>query len=726
MYPMKLQPSAPPRASRRDFLRFTALAGAGLLIGVRWGGNAARAATGSGPNFTPFIRIDTDSTVTVFSKHLDKGQGSATGLATLVAEELDATWVQTKVEFAPANAELYKNLLFGIQGTGGSTAIANSFEQYRRAGATARVMLIQAASKRWGVPGSQITISQGMVRHPSGKTARFGELAELAAWTGVPETVTLKTPDRWVYIGQGFPRVDTYNKTIGAPDTFGMDVQLDDMLVAVLARPPKWGGTVGSFDATEARKVRGVVDILQIPQGVVVLAKSTWPAIKGRDALKIDWDFSQAETRSTSVLEGEYRALARRQGIPFRSDGDADAALTGAAQVVEGTYVFPYLAHAPMEPIDITILFEDGKATLWTGSQLQTLDQNVAAAVLGIEPQDVAIHTLWAGGSFGRRAIYDSHYAGEAAAIAKAWGRPQPIKLVYTREDDIRGGYYRPMYVHRVRAGVDANGRLVGWHHRVVGQSLMMGTAFESFAVHDGVDDSSVEGLKDATYAIPNFRGEVHNTSVKVPVLWWRSVGHTHTAYAMETMIDRAAKAAGRDPLEFRLELLAGDARKTGVLKLAADKANWGAPLAEGRWRGIATQKSFDSYVAQIAEVSRRANGTFRVEKVWCAVDCGVPVNPDNIRAQMEGGIGYGLGHILRNAITLTDGAVDQDNFDTYEPLRIDDMPEVEVHIVPSGEPPTGVGEPGVPPIGPAVANAIFAATGEMPEELPLTRGGLV
>jgi isoquinoline 1-oxidoreductase beta subunit len=497
------------------------------------------------------------------------------------------------------------------------------------------------------------------------------------------------------------------------------------MLVAVLARSPKWGGTVKSVDATAAKAVRGVVDVLQVPQGVVVLAESTWPAIKGRDELKIEWDFSQAETRSTSLLEAEYKAMAKREGITFRNDGDADAALSGAAQVLEGTYVFPYLAHAPMEPIDITILFRDGKATLWTGSQLQTLDQNVTAAVLGIQPQDVAIHTLWAGGSFGRRAIYDAHYAGEAAAIAKAWGRPQPIKLVYTREDDIRGGYYRPLYVHRVRAGVDADGRLTGWHHRVVGQSLMIGTAFEGFAVSEGVDHSSVEGVEDATYAIPNFRGEVHNTAVKVPVLWWRSVGHTHTAYAMETMIDRAAKAAGRDPLDFRLGLLAGDARKTAVLKLVAEKANWGAAPPPGRWRGIAVQKSFNSYVAEVAEVSRRKNGTFKVEKVWCAVDCGVPVNPDNIRAQMEGGIGYGLGAVLRNEITLSDGAVDQDNFDTYEPIRIDDMPDIEVHIVPSSGPPTGVGEPGVPPIGPAVANAIFAATGKMPEELPLTRGGL-
>lgn len=715
-----------PGATRRDFLKLGAAAAGGLVIGLKLGNADNGAAQAAGPNFTPFVRIGPDNIVTVFSKHLDKGQGTATGLSTLVADELDATWDQTRVEFAPANAELYKNLLFGIQGTGGSTAIANSFEQYRTAGATARAMLIQAASKRWAVPASEITVAKGMVKHGSGKSANFGELAEAAAQTAVPEKVTLKTPDQWVYIGKSFPRLDTANKTVGAPNTYGMDVHLDDMLVAVTARPPKWGGTVKSLDATAAKAVRGVVDVIQIPQGVTVLAKSTWPAIKARDLLKIEWDFSAAETRSTAQLETEYRALAETEGTVFRNDGNAVNALSQAVKTVEGSYSFPYLAHAPMEPIDITILFKDGKATLWTGSQLQTLDQGTTAAVLGIEPQNVAINTLWAGGSFGRRAIYDAHYAAEAATIAKAWGKAQPIKLVYTREDDIRGGYYRPMYVHKVRAGLNSKGELTGWHHRIVGQSIMTGTAFEAFTVHEGVDDTSVEGVKDATYAIPNMRGELHSTQVGVPTLWWRSVGHSHTAYVMETMIERAAKAAGTDPVEFRLGLLKGDARKTGVLKLAAEKAGWGSKPAKGRWRGVAVQKSFNTYVAEVAEISLRGDGTVKVEKVWCAVDCGVPVNPDNIRGQMEGGIGYGLGAILRNRITLTDGEVDQANFDTYEPIRIDEMPDVEVHIVNSAEAPTGVGEPGVPPIGPAVANAIFAATGKMPEELPLSKGGLV
>ncbi len=714
--------------SRRGFLKLSAAAAGGLLIGHHLAGglSAAAQAAETAPNFTPFVRIGNDGLVTVFSKHLDKGQGIATGLATLVADELDATWDQMRADFAPANNELYKNLFFGIQGTGGSTAIPNSFEQYRKAGATARAMLVKAAAGRWNVPAGEITVERGLITHASGKSATFGDLADEAAALQVPQEVTLKTPDQWVHIGKTFPRLDTINKTLGAPDTYGMDLQLDDMLVAVTARAPKWGATVKSFDAAAAEAVKGVVGVIQVPQGVTVLATSTWPAIKARDLLKIDWDFSAAETRSTAQLDAEYRTLADQEGLVFRNDGDAAAAVAGAAEVLEGTYSFPYLAHAPMEPIDIAILFKDGKATLWTGSQLQTSDQGTAAAVLGIEPKDVAINTLWAGGSFGRRAIYDSHYAAEAAAIAKVWGKPQPIKLVYTREDDIKGGYYRPMYIHKVRAGLDGDGKLVGWHHRIVGQSILTGSIFEQFLVHEGIDKTSVEGVKDATYAIPNIRGELQTTQVGVPGLWWRAVGHTHTAYVMETMIDRAAKAAGRDPVDFRLELLKDDARKTGVLKLVAEKSGWGTELPKGRWRGVAVQKSFSTYVAEVAEVSLRDDGTVKVEKVWCAVDCGIAVNPDNIKSQMEGGIGYGLGAILRNEVTLSDGAVDQANFDDYEPLRMEDMPDIEVHILPSTEAPTGVGEPGTPPIGPAVANAIAAATGKWPEALPLSRDGLV
>jgi len=711
-------------ASRRSFIKGAAGLGAGLVIGaafVRVGVNNAAAATGAGDGFMPFVRIAPDSTVTVIVKHLDKGQGAATGLATLVADELDASWAQTRTEFAPADTATYKNLLFGVQGTGGSTAMANSFDQYRQAGATARAMLIAAAAETWKLPASEISIADGNVSHPSGKSASFGELAELAASLPVPQNAPLKTPEQWVYIGKLFPRVDTEMKSQGAVGAYGLDVALDDMLIAVVARPPRWGAKLKAFDATAAKAVRGVIDVRPAPTGVVVFATATWPAIKGRDALEIEWDFSEAENRGSDELLAEYRTLADQPGPVALANGDAAQGLAGAAKTVEATYSFPYLSHAPMEPLNVTVHLEGDRASFWTGSQIQTLDQNIAAAVLGLEPQQVSITTTWAGGSFGRRAVYNSEYVAEAALIAKVWGKPQPIQVVWTREDDIKGGYYRPMYVHKVEAGVDAAGNIAGWRHRIVGQSIFTGTSLEKYVVHDGIDHSSVEGVADTTYAIPNAQVELHSPKVAVPTLWWRAVGHTHTAYVMETMMDELAHAAGRDPVAFRLDLLADDPRKAGVLKLAAEKAGWDQPLAAGRHRGVAVHKSFNSYVAEVAEITLREDGTVKVEKVTCAVDCGVPINPDNIRSQVEGDIGYGLGAILRNAVTLSDGEVEEANFDTYEPIRIDDMPEIEVHIVASREKPTGIGEPGTPPIGPAVANAVFAATGKRARDLPFS-----
>jgi len=714
-----------PSTSRRGFLIAMGGTAAGLMIGTRLGRIAQARTLEEASRFTPFVIVAPDGTVTVLSKHLDKGQGAATGLTTLVADELDASWEQMKVEFAPADAKLYNNLNWGpMQGTGGSSAIHNAFMQYRKAGATARALLVQAAANRWGVPAGEITVRNGRIGHASGKEAGFGEFAADAASLPVPQDPELKTPDQFVFIGKEVQRLDVADKARGAA-MFTLDTELDGMVVAAIARPPKFGGKVKSFDATEARAVRGVIDVIEIPAGVAVIAGSTWPAFKGRDALQIEWDFAEAETRGTDQIREEYRALLDQPGTPFHVEGDAEAALAKAAQVVEGTFEFPYLAHAPMEPHDVVIRYSGDKAEVWTGSQLQTGDQAVAAAVLGLEPAQVDIHTLWAGGSFGRRAIYDSHIVGEAAQIAKLWseGQARPIKVMWSREDDVQGGYYRPMYLHKVKAGIDADGNIVGWQHRIVGQSILTGTAFEAFLVKDGVDATSVEGVHGTPYRIPNFSGDVHNTEVGVPVLWWRSVGHTHTAYVMETMMDDLAAAAGRDPVEFRLAHLGDDhPRHAAVLKLAAEKAGWGDPLPEGRFRGVAVHESFLSYVAQVAEVAVDPDGAYKVEKVVCAVDCGVAVNPDNIRAQMEGGIGYGLGHAIRNEITLTEGQVDQANFDTYEPMRISDMPVVETHIVASTEAPTGVGEPGTPPVVPAVSNALRQATGTRYRTLPFTR----
>ncbi|SON53591.1 Isoquinoline 1-oxidoreductase subunit beta [Hartmannibacter diazotrophicus] len=717
--------SSLPAASRRGFLKAMGGTTAGLVIGFAMPGivsqvGEARAADMEAA-FNPFVQIAPDGTVTVLIKHLDKGQGIATGLVTLVAEELGASVGQMKAEFAPANVELYKNLFFGIQGTGGSTSMANSFEQYRKAGAAAREMLKAAAAKDWSVPAGEVTIADGKLGHGD-KSAGFGDFAAAASKLEAPQDPPLKTPEEWVYIGKSFPRVDVPAKSEGGTGLYGLDVKRDDMLVVTVIRPPKWGATVKDFDAAEALKVRGVVDVKSGPFGVAVFAKTTWPAIKARDLVKVTWDDSKAETRGTDELLAEYRKAADMPAAVVK-DADAEAALVAAAETVEMEFAFPFLAHAPMEPLNVTILADPGKSVeIWTGSQMQTVDQMVAGSILGVTPDKVTIDTRWAGGSFGRRAVYNSEYVAEAALVAKAWGKVQPLKIVWTREDDIKGGYYRPMYVHKVRAGVDAEGMIMGWQHRIVGQSIFTGTAMEKMVVKDGIDEASVEGIADTTYAINGFRLELASPKVGVPVLWWRSVGHTHTAYVMETVMDALAAKAGKDPVAFRLEHLKDDPRKVAVLKLAAEKAGWDTVPAKGRYRGVAVHKSFNTYVAEVAEITYDA-GNFKVEKVVCAVDCGVPVNPDNIKAQVEGGVGFGLGAVMRDAITLTGGEVDQSNFDTYEPLRMSDMPEVEVHIIQSAEAPTGIGEPGVPPIGPAVANAIFKATGKHPLKLPFTTG---
>ncbi|GAB4515244.1 MAG: xanthine dehydrogenase family protein molybdopterin-binding subunit [Roseibium sp.] len=722
------KPLETAKPTRRTFLKVSAGTVGGLVLAMNLPRGAASAAEGE--FIQPFVHIRPDNTVVVLSKHLDKGQGTASGLATLVADELDAAWDQVRVEFAPSNPQLYANSLFGVQGTGGSTAMANSFLQYRAAGAAAKAMIVAAAAKSWGVPAGEITVSKGVVSHGSGKSATLGELAGLAAGEEVPAEPVLKTPDQWVYIGKSFPRLDVRNKSVGAPETYTMDVQRDGMLVAVVARAPRFGGKVKSFDATEAKKVPGVVNVLQIPNGIAVLAQSTWPAIKARGLLQIEWDDSEAESRSSDAMIAELKEMTGKPGLKVREDGDVDAALQASAKVIEADYDFPFLAHGAMEPLDVVLDFDGTSAEFWFGSQIQTVDHNVAAGVLGIPFEKVSINTLWAGGSFGRRAQPDAHPVAEVATLVKAMQAAGmdlvPVKLVWTREDDMAGGYYRPMSAHRVRIGLDEDGKVTAFKYNIAAKSIFKGTAFEPMVIKDGIDHSMTEGAHDTTYAFPIINVDQTFQETKVPVLWWRSVGHTHTAYVMETLMDRLAKEAGKDPVAYRLEMIRDDPRKVAVLKLAAEKAGWDTPAPEGRYRGIAAHKSFGSYVAEVAEVSFRDDGTVKVEKVVAAVDCGIPINPDNIRAQVEGGIGYGLGAILRNQVTLVDGVVEETNFDTYEPIRMSDMPEIEVHIVASTEPPSGIGEPGTPPIGPAVANAIAAARGEWVTSLPLSKQGLV
>lgn len=671
--------------------------------------------------FNPFVRIDSDGIVTIIAKHFEAGQGAYTGLVTLVAEELDAHWSQVRLESAPADAALYNNLFFGpIQATGGSTAMANSYEQYRRAGASARAMLVQAAATAWGVPAEEIDVKKGVVKHrASWRRAAFGQLARRAAAMTPPEEVRLKDPRLFELIGIQDGRVDVEAKVHGST-RYAMDMRLPGMRTAMIARPPRFGGRLKSFDAARALSVPGVTDVVETPEGVAVVGTDSWAARRGRDALEPEWDDSAAETRGTAELLEEYHALLENPGQPVRVEGDVDRALAAAARTIEATFEFPYLNHAPLEPLNCVVQLSRERCDIWAGDQFQTVDQANAAAAAGLRPEQVWIHTMFAGGSFGRRANPVSDYIVEGVHVAKALGGRTPIHLVWSREDDIRHGRYRPMYVHRVRGGIDERGDPIAWHHRLVGQSILANTPFEGAMIQNGIDATSVEGVADMPYAVPNLAVELHTTHVGVPVLWWRSVGHTHTAFAVQVFLDELAHAAGRDPVEFRRALLQNHPRHLGVLELAARKAGWGSPPGPGRGRGVAVHKSFGTYVAQVAEISVREDGTFRVERVVCAVDCGTPINPGIIRAQMEGGIAFGLSAALEEAVTLDSGRVRESNFNTYKPLRFDRMPKVEVHIVPSKAPPTGVGEPGVPPIAPAVANAVFAATGKRFRRLPM------
>jgi isoquinoline 1-oxidoreductase beta subunit len=702
-----------------------------LTVGFEWASStrtATAVTTGgrAGAPFMPnaFIRIGADNSVTVIAKHVEMGQGAYTGIATVAAEELDADWAQVRVESAPADAKRYANLAFGtMQGTGGSSAMANSWMQLRQAGARARAMLLMAAGKDWRVPIAELTVDQGIVYHAASKRqATFGSLVKTAAGLPVPESVPLKDPKDFKLIGHRAPRVDVPAKCDGTAQ-FSLDVELPGMLVALLQRPPLFGATVKSFDASAASAVPGVVKVLQVPRGIAVVAKSFWAAKQARKALKVEWDDSKAEKRSSAAIMDEYRQLASQPALSARKQGDAAPAIRNAAHQIAAGYEFPFLAHAPMEPLDAVVKLTASSCEIWAGDQFQTVDQANAARTAGLDPQQVSIHTLYAGGSFGRRANAGSDYIVEAVSIAKAYGADgTPIKLQWTREDDILGGLYRPMYFHKLEAGLSADGRLTGWQHVIVGQSILAGTPMAGM-IKDGIDATSVEGAATIAYAIPNISVELSTTQTGVPVLWWRVVGSSHTTFAVEAFIDEIAHAAGVDGFAFRRKLLEHEPRMKTVLELAAAKAGWSdGPLPPGRGRGIAVAEAFKTFVAQVVEVSVGKDGNVKVDRVVCAVDCGTPINPDIIVAQMEGGIGFGLGAALYGAITLKDGRVEQDNFNSYRVLRMNEMPKVEVHIVPSTEAPTGVGEPGVAPVGPALVNAIFAATGKRIRVLPLSK----
>jgi isoquinoline 1-oxidoreductase beta subunit len=708
---------------RREFLKTGAAAAGGLIVAFSIPGGRrlllAEPATGgaAAAPFVPnaFLRVGTDDTVTVLLAHSEMGQGIWTALPMLIAEELDADWSRIRVEHAPA-APAYFHTGYGIQMTGGSSSTWSEFERYRQAGATARALLVAAAAKKFGVSPADCRTENGAVVAGS-KRARYGELAEAAAGLEPPKNVVLKDPKNWKLIGRPTKRLDSPEKITGRAG-FGIDVQFEGLKTATVARAPAFGATLKSYDDTAARAVPGVRAVVKVPSGVAVVADHYWAAKLGRDALKVEWDESGSAGLDTETLRKQLSEEAGKAGLQAARAGNAAGALAKAAKRIEAEYHVPYLAHAMMEPPNCAVRLSSTKCEIWSGTQFQTNDQQLAARITGLKPEQVEVHTTFLGGGFGRRANPTSDFVTEAVHVAKASG--MPVKVVWTREDEMHGGYYRPSFTHRARIGLGADGKPVAWEHGMAGQSIMEGTPFAGM-MKDGIDPTSVEGVSDSPYlkAVPNHR--VGLTSVKTPitVLWWRSVGHTHTAFVMESLMDELAHAAGTDPVEYRRALLGESPRHRGVLDLAVEKSGWGKPLPAGRARGVAVHESFGSYVAQVAEVSV-TDGRIRVHRVTCAIDCGIVVNPAGVTAQMESGIAYGLSAALHSALHFKNGRVEESNFHDYGVLRLSEMPQVDVHIVQSGEKSGGVGEPGTPPIAPAVANAVFTLTGQRLRELPL------
>ncbi|MNF45682.1 Isoquinoline 1-oxidoreductase subunit beta [compost metagenome] len=715
--------------SRRGFLKGSAMLGGGLVVAFAMPGahRFAMGAENQGNVFAPnaFLRIGNDNSVTVLLGHSEMGQGIWTGLTMLIAEELDADWTKIRVEHAPASAADYGLPGFGgMQITGGSTSTWMEFDRYRQAGAAARLMLIDAAAKRFNVAPSEIHTESGVVMAGEHR-ATYGELADDAGQLPRPDPASIKLKDAkdWRLIGKPTRRLDTPEKITGRAK-FGMDVQFDGLMTAMVARSPTFGGSVKSFEGAEALAIPGVHKVVQVPTGIAVIADHFWAAKLGRDALKIEWNPGPNAGLDSQALLENFRKLATTPGLNAGQAGDAQAALAKAARKIDVEYSVPYLAHAPMEPLNCTVSITQDKCEIWTGTQFQTLDQMVAGKITGLKPEQVEIHTEFLGGGFGRRANPTSDFVSEAVYVAKAAGAP--VKTVWAREDDIRGGYYRSAFLHHARIGLGADGLPLAWKHVMVGQSIMAGTSLEATMVKDGIDKTSVEGVVDSPYieGLANHQIELHSPTTGISVLWLRSVGHTHTAFVMESLIDELATAAGKDPVEYRRTLLKDHPRHLGVLNLAVEKANWKAPLPDGHALGVAVHESFGSYVAQVAEVSQD-NLAIRVHRVVCAVDCGIAVNPQSIAAQMESCITFGLSFALHSKLTLKDGQVVQSNYHDYQVLRLNEMPVVEVHIVPSSDKPGGIGEAGVPPMAPAVANAVFALTGQRLRELPLQLAGV-
>jgi isoquinoline 1-oxidoreductase subunit beta len=719
---------APGALERRDFLKLGAASG--FALGLFPIGTAAQqagsAAAGLKPHEQPaaFVRIDPDGITTITLNRLDFGQGVQTGLPMVLAEELDADWSRVRSVHGNADAA-YVDPAFGMHLTGGSNSIKNSWTQYRELGARTRAMLVAAAAQQWNVDPAALRTERGVVHGPGGRRAGYGELAEAAMRQPVPQKVALKDPKQFRLIGRPTRRLDAQAKSSGQ-QAYGIDVRLPGMVTAVVARPPVFGARLKSVDDAAAKAVRGVRAVLRVPvdrggEGVAVIADGYWPARQARDALKLDWDAAGVERADSARLLAQYREIARQPGrLHFKDDVSR---IGSAPNRLEAEFVFPYLAHAPMEPLNCTVAFDGSQAQLWMGTQMPGLDSQAAARTLGLQPAAVKVHTQMAGGGFGRRAIPSSDYVVEACQVAKAAraaGVAGPVRVLWSREDDIKGGYYRPMHLHRAEIGFDAQGNILGWDHVIVGQSILKGSPFEAFLVKDGIDGTMVEGMREP-YQLP-MRLAVHHPQVNVPVLWWRSVGSTHTAYVMETLLDEVARATKQDPVAYRLKLM-GDKhpRHVAALKLAVEKSGYGRRrLPQGQQWGVALHESFSSVVAYVVEASVD-KGVPKLHRVTAGVHCNLAVNPLSVEAQVQGSALMGLSTCLPgNAITLKDGVVEQSNFSDYPVARITDMPKVAVHIVPSADPPTGIGEPGLPPLAPAFANAIARATGKpAPRELP-------
>jgi isoquinoline 1-oxidoreductase subunit beta len=712
--------------SRRRFLKTSALAGGGLVLGVCLPKlrSSARAADEKVRSFAAnaFVRVGTDDWVTVVVNHSEMGQGPYTSIPMLVAEEMDADWSKVRFEAAPVDPA-YNHSVLGMQVTGGSTSTWSEWERVRKAGAAARWMLIAAAAESWGVESASCSADKSHVlERSSGRRLSFGQLAEKAAGMKPPRTVALKDPKDFKIVGKPTKRLDTPEKTNGQA-IFGLDVQVPGMLIALVARSPVFGGKLKSFNADKAKSLPGVRHVVEIERGVAVVADGFWPAKKGREALETVWDEGPLAKLDSRSQGEQYARLAEQAGATARKEGDVIVALGKAARKLEAVYDLPYLAHATMEPMNCVADVRPDHCEIWTGTQLQTADRDAAARDSGLRPEQVRLHTTFMGGGFGRRAVLDNHFVREAVQISKAV--KAPVKVVWTREDDMCGGYYRPRAYHSIRAGIDARGSPVAWQHHIVCESFIAETPFEGAIIKNGVDGTAAEGAQDLPYEVPNLLVSWHRAPGGVPTLWWRSVGHSHNAFVVETFLDELAQAAGKDPVEYRLALLAKQPRHKRVLEVVADKAGWGKSLPQGRGRGIAVHESFGSFLAHVVEVSVSPEQGLKVHRVVCAIDCGPVVNPDTIRAQMEGAAVFGLTAALYGEISFENGRVKQRNFHDYKMLRMDEMPEVEAHIVPSTERMGGVGEPGVPPVAPALANALFTLTGRRIRKLPISPGDL-